>query len=220
MGEDIRVCVSDDYERAYAKSVPFAGFQSCMSGNPLSAVGTSATSATWPHECPIGYAQHLVSVVDGCEINYCVQLGSFAPKTLLPPYLPPFHKQSKHKLYSNSSDIMILVGVNGGLWAKDSTGKWVNYVEPSAFSFSNWYSLEPAENDTDSSPMAKTKKGGSSSAAIAVGSVIGTLALGTVIVIVVFIGRCAIKRKRGERRKYTEIEGRQSHSLNLITENT
>ena len=222
MGEDIRVCVSDDYERAYAKSVPFAGFHSCESGNPLAAIGTNASksSITWPHECPIGYTQHLVSVVDGCEINYCVQLGSFAPKTLLPPYLPPFHKQPKHKLNSNSSDVMILVGANGGLWAKDSTGKWVNYVEPSTFSFSNWYSLEPAENDTDSSPTVRTKKGGSSSAAIAVGSIIGTLALVTVITAVVFIGRrVSKKKKQGGEEKYIEINKGQSHPLDLTTEN-
>ena len=219
MGEDVRVCVSTDYERAYARSVPFAGFQSCESGNPLASVNASDSTTPWPHECPIGYAQHLVSVVDGCEINYCVQLGSFASKSLLPPHLPPFHKQPKHKLNINSSDTMILVGANSGLWAKDSTGKWVNYVEPSTFSFELWYSLDPAENDTNSSPMAKTKKGGPSSAAVAVGSVIGTLALGTIIIAVVFIGRYAFKKKRGGQDKYIEINNRQSCPSDLTTEN-
>ena len=217
MGEDIRLCVSDNYECAYARSVPFAGFQGCASGNPLASINASDSPTTWPHECPIGYAQHLVSVVDGCEINYCVQFGSFALKSLLPPHLPPFHKQPKHKLNINSSDTMILVGVNGGLWAKDSMGKWVNYVEPSTFSFEPWYSLDPAENE---SSTANTKRGGPSSAAVAVSSVIGTLALGTIIIAVVFIGHYAFKKKRGGQDKYVEINNRQSGcSLNLTTEN-
>ena len=217
MGEDIRVCVSDDYERAYARSVPFAGFHSCESGNPLATVSnsTSASQATQPHECPIGYAQHLVSVVDGCEVNYCVQLGSFASKTLLPPHLPPFHKQPKHKLNVNSSDTMILVGANGGLWAKDSTGEWVNYVEPSPFSFELWYPLDPAENVTASSP-------GPSSVTVAVSSVIGTLALGIIIIAMVFIGRCAFKnlkkKKRGKQERYMELNDQQSDPADLTNE--
>lgn len=78
IGEDIRVCVSDDYKRAYARSIPFAGFHSCESGNPL-AVGNVSTNV-WPHECPIGYAQHLVSIENGCEINSCVQMEPLALK--------------------------------------------------------------------------------------------------------------------------------------------
>ena len=202
LGEDIKVCVSDDYEQAFARSVPFAGFFSCESGNPLAAAGTNVPPNIWPHECPIGYAQHLVSVENGCEINYCVQLGSFASKSLLPPRLPPFHKRPKHKLNINNSDIMTLVGANGGLWAKDSSGKWMNYVEPSTFSFDLWYSLDPAENDTNPSP---TKKGRPSSGTVAVVSVFGTLALGTIIIVVVFIGRYTFKKKRGKRSEYIEI---------------
>ena len=37
VGKDIRVCVSDDYERGGDRSVPFAAFQSCLKGNPLAA---------------------------------------------------------------------------------------------------------------------------------------------------------------------------------------
>ena len=211
MGEDIRVCVSDDYERASARSVPFAGFQSCQKGNPLAASAGSDNEYTWPHECPIGYAQHLVAVENGCEINYCVQLGSFASRSLLPPHLPPFHKQPKHKL--NNPDTMILVGVNGGLWAKDSTGKWINHAEPSTFSFDF---LDPAENNTNSAPKPNN---GSNSATVAVASVISTLSLGAIIVLIVFVGHCVFKRKRDKKRdKYMEIEDRQSQVSDLTTE--
>ena len=68
-------------------------------------------------------------------------MGSFASKSLLPPHLPPFHNQPKYK--HNNSDLMLLVGANGGLWAKDSSGQWVNYIEPSTFYFDLWYPLDP-----------------------------------------------------------------------------
>ena len=215
MGMDIRVCVSDDYERASDRSVPFAGFQSCEKGNPLAASTGYDNERTWPHECPVGYAQHLVSVENGCEINYCVQLGSFASKTPLPPNLPPFHKHPKHKL--NNSDMMILVGVNGGLWAKDSNGKWVNYAEPLSFSFDFWFPFDASENDTSSAP----NRIGPNNATVAVASVISTLSLGMIIALLVFISHCVFKRKRDKKHnKYMEIEDttRQIHDSNIKTD--
>ena len=216
MGEDIRVCVSNDHERAYDRSVPFAGFQSCEKGNPLAASAASQDNEhAWPHECPVGYAQHLVSVENGCEINYCVQMGSFATKGLLPPHLPPFHKQPKYKL--NNSDTMILVGVNGGLWAKDSSGQWMNYAEPSTFSFDFWYPLDPAENDSNSANSQPNSR--PPNATVAVASVIGTLSLGIIIVLLVFVSHYAFKKKRNKKRnKYMEIDNQQSQTSDPTTE--
>ena len=73
-GEDVKVCVSSDYELGYAASIPFAGFESCIAGNPLAASSFNASESpnNWPHTCPHGYAQHLVAVDEGCEINFCV----------------------------------------------------------------------------------------------------------------------------------------------------
>ena len=207
------MCVSNDYERAYARSIPFAGFQSCESGNPLAASQNTTNPNAWPRECPLGYTQHLVSVENGCEINYCVQMGALASQVLLPAHLPPFHKQPKHKL--NDSELMILVGVNSGLWAKNSDGQWMNYVEPSTFSIDFWNSFGPTENDTSS----KTLQGGPSSTTVAVASVFGTLALGTVIAIIVFISHYAFKKKRGETRsKYMQIDDQRSRASDLTTE--
>ena len=121
MGEDIRVCVSDDYERSYATSIPFAGFQSCQAGNPLAA---RQTSTSWPHECPVAYAQHLVSVENGCEINYCVKMGAFASQSAFPARLPPFHKPPKFKV--NDSEALALIGIEY-FWIKNSDGRWVPY---------------------------------------------------------------------------------------------
>ena len=40
-GATVQVCVSDDYELGFQRSVPFAGFFSCKAGNPLAAKKTS-----------------------------------------------------------------------------------------------------------------------------------------------------------------------------------
>lgn len=216
MGEDVRVCVSDDYERAYARSIPFGGFHSCESGNPLAADNISRKA--WPRECPLGYTQHLVTVEDGCEINYCVQLGAFASQSLLPPHLPPFHKQPKRKL--NNSDPEILVGANGGLWAKNSAGQWMNYVEPATFgSGLLWSSIGDSTANDTTSPTDQGQRAGPSNAIVAVASVIATLVLGTIIAGVVFIGHRAFKKTRGKKRSnYMEIDNHQSRSSDLTTE--
>ena len=55
MGEDVKACVSDDYERAYAASIPFGGFKSCEMGNPLAATlvnnAASSEDSNWPQVC-------------------------------------------------------------------------------------------------------------------------------------------------------------------------
>uniref|UniRef100_A0A8C2KF36 Macrophage-expressed gene 1 protein n=1 Tax=Cyprinus carpio TaxID=7962 RepID=A0A8C2KF36_CYPCA len=62
-------------------SVPFAGFFSCQSGNPL---------AKGQNRCPPQFSQHLAAISDGCQILYCVQSGVFTGGELKPIRLPPF----------------------------------------------------------------------------------------------------------------------------------
>lgn len=114
---DLTICVSDDYELGFGLSLPFAGFFSCNSGNPLalkksSKVHSAATgnqhtlmsymlsqgAASWPKECPSGFSQHLAVVDNGCEINYCVQSGALSPKGLPKVKRPPF-MEFPHDMY-------------------------------------------------------------------------------------------------------------------------
>lgn len=107
IGHDMKVCVSDDYELGYEFSVPFAGFYSCKSGNPLmigsksdsnslksthtlNSYLTLSESGQWPKGCPNGYSQHLATVENSCEINYCVKADAFSPRGLPPVRQPPF----------------------------------------------------------------------------------------------------------------------------------
>lgn len=123
MGEDIEVCVSNDYERGFAHAIDFAGFYSCSVGNPLAISGPSTENqARWTHACPHGYAQHLVTVEDGCEINFCMNAGIFKTKTLTPAKLPPFRKHPKFKY--NVTDALYIYGVYGNVWVKTDEGVW------------------------------------------------------------------------------------------------
>ncbi len=107
---DLTVCVSDDYELGAQYALPFAGFYSCKSGNPLmvkKSLGKSSDSlpggtlslarfmeqsgpTSWPHGCPKGYSQHLALVDNGCEINYCIKSGALTAPKLPPVNRPPF----------------------------------------------------------------------------------------------------------------------------------
>ena len=133
-GEDTHICVSDDYELGYALSIPFAGFQSCIAGNPLatkSSTGELKMSfgmlevdpSTWPHRCPTSYTQHLASMEQSCEINYCVKAGSLGEKGLPPIKLPPYRKYPN--LNPNTYNVKSVVSAKGNLWQKDNeTNEW------------------------------------------------------------------------------------------------
>lgn len=106
IGADMHVCVSDDFELGFRYSVPFAGFFSCKTGNPLSieddksiendALNSYLSSAEpdeWPRKCPSGFSMHLAGIEIGtCEINYCVQARAFSFKGLPPIRRPPFFR--------------------------------------------------------------------------------------------------------------------------------
>ncbi|KAK3516670.1 hypothetical protein QTP70_021990 [Hemibagrus guttatus] len=77
----IMICLSNDYETATRFSVPFGGFFSCQSTNPLA--GSQS-------RCPPQFSQHLLEISDGCQVLYCVQSGIFTGGELPPIHLPPF----------------------------------------------------------------------------------------------------------------------------------
>ena len=133
-GEDTHVCVSDDYELGFALSVPFAGFESCTAGNPLATKSSSGElkmqfglldvdPSMWPHRCPTGYTQHLASMEQSCEINYCVKAGTLDEKGLPPIKLPPYHKY--HNINPNTYNVLSIMSPTGEMWKKDNaTNEW------------------------------------------------------------------------------------------------
>ena len=204
LGEDITICVSDDYELGYRYSVPFAGFESCRTGNPLAAKNHSwANKASWPHACPLGYSQHLVAVDGDCEINVCIKSGAFSKKETIPPRLPPFRKQKQ--MNPNATDTLAVIGIYGEIWYKNKNGEWVrdrdhDSEDGKVFLTNRFEALDPAEP----AEVSSSSSGSSFSNGAVVGiSVSSTLCLCTVIAVVVFAGY-SIKRKRGSVRKKGE----------------
>ena len=117
IGQELKVCISTQLENADKYSIPFGGFISCESGNPLA----GSSSNLHPKHCPRRYKKFLASVDEGCEINYCAQMESdFASR---PPKIPPFH--SKPGLKVNISQSMVIQGPYGELWIRDDQGHWI-----------------------------------------------------------------------------------------------
>jgi len=133
-GEDTHVCVSDDYELGYALSAPFAGFQSCTAGNPLATKSSSGglkmrfglldvDPNMWPHRCPTGYTQHLASMEQSCEINYCVKAGTLDEKGLPPIRLPPYREYPN--INPDTYNVLSIMSPTGEMWKKDNaTNEW------------------------------------------------------------------------------------------------
>ena len=197
IGEDIKVCVSSDYERGFAYAIPFGGFDSCIVGNPMATQSTTVEQlSTWPHDCPHGYAQHLVTVDEGCEIDFCVIANAFQHRGLLPAKLPPFHKHPKYK--ANVTDALVVFGVYGTIWEKNSDGQWT-ITRPEGSSDSGQELLRAFAGDSSNTINGGGSDSGEeslSNAVVATASVMGTLLLCTLIVVIIFMGRCAFRMRR------------------------
>ncbi|KAL3852623.1 hypothetical protein ACJMK2_016241 [Sinanodonta woodiana] len=93
ISERVFVCVSDDYD-AFDFGNIFGGFFTCQVGNPYAnSKLLYSDPQSWPKGCPTNYNEHLLTVIDGCEISYC--MGSFigngtnqvVPNVIRPPYM-------------------------------------------------------------------------------------------------------------------------------------
>jgi hypothetical protein len=194
LGGHAFVCVSDDYELGYQNSLRFAGFFSCSAGNPLAIPnkkdpinGTQLRSFSGmeaffassnengesfygPRNCPNGYSQHLVTVDNQCEINYCIKAGSFKDGKLNPVKRLPFSPQPGTN--PNSTEAVIIIGVNGQVWVKNlTTGDW----EQKAYS--------DTEKSDQSFKSQKTMTNGVTAAiSISVTTLVG------ILVVAIFIG--------------------------------
>ena len=220
IGNYLNICVSTDYQLGYRYSVPFGGFETCLSGNPLARENFNEDPNSWPHECPHGYTRYFGGVEHGCDINICVKSGALKSSsynyTLFPPRLPPFHT---HPLYEpNDTDSLTFLGSDGNVWTRNWLGEWSN-AEPapqcSADTLSTTISqemhtiqtgssvyttpgqtthTEAGKQTSDSKPLEKDN--GPSTVAVTLPTVFfGLLILICVIAVVVFLVHRAYKRR-------------------------
>ncbi|OWF42792.1 Macrophage-expressed gene 1 protein [Mizuhopecten yessoensis] len=133
VSSSLRVCVSDDYELGYRYSVPFAGFFSCRTGNPLKLTSDeedrhkrsntdmfvletflkSAGPSHWPRGCPTGYSEHMAVVANGCEISYCIKANALSGEGLPTIVRPPFMEIPITGFSDNSS---VMISEDGLTW--------------------------------------------------------------------------------------------------------
>ena len=122
LGTDVTVCVSNDYELGGVNSLPFAGFHSCLSGNPLAA-DRNDTSGVPPNRCPCGFSQHFAGIISNCQTNYCVRSGKLKIKELPEIILPPFKKKPVENKWSTKT--VAVHSIDGELWVrKNGTNGW------------------------------------------------------------------------------------------------
>ena len=124
-GEDIEVCIGNDAE-GFSNSLPFGGFYSCMSGNALAASSNQFSSSIYPQSCPTKYNQFLVTIDEGCIINYCSRLP--ASYMTVPPKLPPYNIKAGLSS-SNITNTLVIQGPNGQIWLKGNDGTWQKYTD-------------------------------------------------------------------------------------------
>ncbi|XP_053158410.1 macrophage-expressed gene 1 protein [Hemicordylus capensis] len=115
--DQLKLCVSTD-ERGQRYSVPFGGFFSCQTGNPLVGFHNGTDSDPYPKRCPDGFSQHLALISDGCQVEYCVRAGLFTQGSLPQARLPPFTR--KPAISFIATDTVLVMNSNGGqTWVKD-----------------------------------------------------------------------------------------------------
>ncbi|XP_053344471.1 macrophage-expressed gene 1 protein-like [Clarias gariepinus] len=110
----IMICLSNDYEAATTFSVPFGGFFSCQSGNPLA--GNQL-------RCPPQFSQHLLAIIDGCQVLYCVQSHIFTGGELPPIHLPPFTRPPLISMIATNTVFVMNEGDRAWIRAK-GTKMW------------------------------------------------------------------------------------------------
>ncbi|XP_060084843.1 macrophage-expressed gene 1 protein-like [Ylistrum balloti] len=208
LSSTLRVCVSDDYELGFRYSVPFGGFFSCKTGNPLKLTSDeedkhqrsnndmmvletflkSSGPAHWPRGCPTGYSEHMAVVVNGCEISYCIQANALSNEGLPPIIRPPFMEIPINGFSDNSS---IMISEDGLTWTDiEGTGEMGDVIEPAS------------QSDSDSTEG----NSGLSRGAVAVIAIVATIVFLALVLLI------ATK----VRNKYRPSEYRRNQSDNLI----
>uniref|UniRef100_A0A4W3GS73 Macrophage expressed 1 n=2 Tax=Callorhinchus milii TaxID=7868 RepID=A0A4W3GS73_CALMI len=166
----LKVCVSDDSELGFRYSVPFGGFFSCESGNPLAdtaprAPPGSLQSFVQPpprghsQSCPRGFSQHLATVSQSCQVLYCVKAGVFTGGKLPPVHLPPFSRPPGLTSTDTDTDTVLVLG---------ESRPWVRVQGSHAWRRTEAAQGDPGDQGREASPRAGAAVGIAVAVAVAV----------------------------------------------------
>lgn len=216
---DLQVCLSDDFELSAGQSMPFGGFFSCDSGNPLSTgpVHPVSSSGTLKadarpslgafmasnngndhksnQKCPHGYSQHIATTVQGCSVHYCILSGFLSgpltPPVKRPPYIDP------PSVPAVAEDNLLMFDLNSQTWLKNEKAREYQTVLMTKL---NVASPEEAEMK-----LSQTTGGSGLSVGAAAGiSVAVTLACVAVATVVVVVVQRRRSKGRGTYRRLVE----------------
>uniref|UniRef100_A0A2C9KAA2 MACPF domain-containing protein n=1 Tax=Biomphalaria glabrata TaxID=6526 RepID=A0A2C9KAA2_BIOGL len=215
---DTTICISDDFEESSPMSVPFGGFFSCKSGNPLAADGVSPVgsqqkaagaenslkafmaqqkddSQSYPMRCSEGYSQHLATVDVGCSINYCVKTGALSGPNLPPVKRPPF--MPKPAALLDDENNLVIFNIETQTWMKNDQALQFQALHGTA-------SQKNSANDDSLSPGA--------AAGISVAATLACVAVTTFLVMF-------IRKRRAQRSSaYRRLVGGESSYGTISTE--
>ncbi|XP_041956212.1 macrophage-expressed gene 1 protein-like [Alosa sapidissima] len=161
LANGLMVCLSNDYEASTRFAVPFGGFFSCKSGNPLMK-GHS--------RCPPKFSQHLAAISDGCQVLYCVQSGIFTGGQLLPIHLPPF----------TLTPVTYMVATNTVAVMTEGDKAWIRVGDTKMWKLADADEIQKVSNEMNNSAMSGGEK---------FGVVVGVLALVALLVVGVVVVR-------------------------------
>lgn len=195
--DNLKVCVSSDYEMGSRFAVPFGGFFSCQTGNPLAGLlkGQSpgilqdffyqGSPTKFPMKCPTGYSQHKAYLSDGCQILYCLQAGTLFGQQLAPVKLPPFLR-----VPSTNSSLPETI-----LVSSDSSQAWVKIRQSGSWRLAN---------ATDEIEMARLFEGKLSSGPS--GGTIAGISVAVIAVLATAIAIAVYRVRRYRNRGYQEMQ--------------
>ncbi|XP_056319444.1 macrophage expressed 1, tandem duplicate 1 [Danio aesculapii] len=193
LSNGMMICMSNDYEVGTRFSVPFAGFFSCQSGNPLS---------NGQSRCPPQFSQHLAAISDGCQVLYCVQSGVFSGGHLKPVRLPPFTRPP----------VVGMIATNTVAVMTEGDRSWVRVGETKMWRLAKPGDIKQMESILNGSEMSGGKKAG---VAIGIIVLVALVVAGTVVLMKRRNRFSSLKLNRG----YEEIsEGRSESSVEIEQE--
>ena len=183
-GKDNEICTTSEYELGFSRSVKFGGFFSCFVGNPIvDGPNTTRNSSLWTQSCPMGYNRHLISVDDGCEINVCLEKGSFGSTSLLLPTLPPYRTP---QFNPNGSEPVANLGSRNTVLIKNTQGEWATYNLTDQMTTELLQSLSANISSTQI-PTSSLSSNSSSQSSRGIGKATLVLAILAILLIIVLI---------------------------------
>ncbi|XP_061178755.1 macrophage-expressed gene 1 protein-like [Saccostrea echinata] len=195
IASNVYVCISDDYELGAKSAVPFGGFYSCQHGNPL-------VDGKYAKSCPKGFSNHLATIDNNCEIQYCVRTGQMSELKFPTVQIPPFFDVPAESLEEPANYII----------SHDSES-WIQLIDPEMKGDkpdeSSWTTLSSAPKEmaalmkkfTGNHVVQVNSDSGMSKGAIAGLSVGLTTAVCVVVGIVI-----AVRRNRKQKKIYESFE--------------